>query len=72
MKTGRISFPVISISNDRSVIIEIDTLGTCTYQAVRNGYYENLQLLDYGGNSYRVVEWEPGKKIESALFDFYC
>jgi len=71
MATEQILFPVLCISGDGSVTIKKETLGSCTYQAVRNGYYDHLQILDGEGNSYKVVEWTVGKKIPSLLKPIY-
>lgn len=55
--TPELTFPVLSQDSSIAVADRPETLRSCNAVALlKNRYYENLVIIDSGGNRYRIVD----------------
>lgn len=65
--TNGLLFPVLPIATDGS-LRTVDTkegLETCNNMAMRNGYYNEMLIVDSNGAKYRVAAAERGEYVSS-------
>lgn len=70
MKIDNLEFPIVAFSSDGSTYYarSQDELTTCSQAAYKNGYYNNMEIIDSNGKVYHVLNAKKKQVVKFSIF----